>query len=796
MRTHPWRRLPVLTVAACLLGAAGLQAHIIIFRDGFMLSGQVRSPGKYTADPATGQAVWITSGAYILDAPARRIFFSPHQVPPEGVLEKDLYPEADVVKLESRVGRTGPAIYPLTQILGATEWTADWERKFKLNASFGRVQVDQHLGLLTPYVARVDARKYTWSASYLTSELGPHVVRSLLYTYPEHKSTSAKDDPAWRFRVYRFFVQAGWYDLAEEELKSIEKDLPGEKEKVDAARESLRRLETLRYLEELERAHKAGRFHLVEEHLGKFPRQGVDDKVLAGLRTLQGIYETAKENLSQAERFLKELPPKTSAPHRALFTEAAAAIREEMDHENVARLETFLTLATQAERERKDGAASHAPDQLMAVAVTGWLLGKDAAETKPEAARRAWRARKFVLEYQRTEDASERELQRQRYQEQKSEALDVGTLSQLIAFLPPPRPEKVEGKAPLALRTPPVAGHRKGIAYLIQPPPEYHASRAYAVLFALHQSGEAPADMLSRVGPMAAQHGYLVVVPEWDPGANGYHFTLEEHRAVTEVLRDLRRRFQVDSDRVFLLGVGEGGFMAYDVGLGHPDLFAGVLPVSACPRFHAVRYWPNAQNLPFYVVDGDLAGDIPKFNRELFKKWVPMNYPGIYVQYKGRGLEWFAGELPTMFEWMDRKRDQFKRARAFPDLGRQGGTLSQEFQAMRSCDNRFYWLSTEEIHPAHVIDDGKWSERVLAATLQGRFYQNTLTITARHCKQLSVWLRPDMIDFGTPFTVRINQVIRWNGRVVQPSLATMLEDFYQRGDRQRLFWARLDFDRP
>jgi hypothetical protein len=797
MRTHRWPSLAAIVFILAFVSVAGVQAHIIIFKDGFMLSGQVQSPGKYTADPTSGQAVWITTGTYVLDAPARRIFFSPHQVPPEGVLDKDLYPEADVVRLESRISRYGGPIYPLTQILGATEWDSNWERKFKLNADFGRVHVDQRLGLLTPHFARVDAKKYNWSAYYLTSELGPVAVRNLLNTYPEQKSKSVKDDPVWRFRVYRFFVQAGWYEQAEQELAAISKDLPDEKEKVEAARENLRRLMAYQALTLLEQAHKAGRYHWVEENLSKFPRQGVDDETLTGVRALQAVYETAKDNLTRARRLLKDLPPKTSSAHRAMFTEAAAVILDELDHENVSRLDAFLSAAgPQGTDGKEEGDAVKSPDELMSLAVTGWLLHKDAADSKVDAARRVWRGRQFVFEYQKSDDATDREQLRQRYLEQKTDALEIGELSQLIGNLPPPQPEKDLAAKPLQLRTISAERRKKGIPYIVQLPPEYHHSRPYPVLFSLHQSGEQPEDALRRVRDTAAQHGYIVVAPHWDPSTTGYTYTPEEHRAVTEVLRDLRRRFQLDSDRVFLMGAGEGANMAFDVGLGHPDLFAGVLPMAGGPRYHATKCWPNSQNLPYYVVDGNYSGEQAKANQELFKKWVPLGYPSILVQYKGRGVEWFGGELPSMFEWMDHKRDQFKRARAYPELGRLGGSLSQEFQSMRSCDNRFYWLSIDAIHPSHVIDDGKWSVKVLAATLYGRIYQNSINITVRHCQQLSVWLRPDMIDFTKPLTVRINQSLRWNNRTIQPSVAVLLEDFYHQGDRQRLFWARLDFDRP
>src|SRR5207244_5425519 len=119
----------------------------------------------------------------------------------------------------------------------------------------------------------------------------------------------------------------------------------------------------------------------------------------------------------------------------------------------------------------------------------------------------------------------------------------------------------------------------------------------------------------------------------------------------------LRRRFSVDSDRVFLFGREQGGLMAYDIGLSHPDQFAGVMPQNAAPRYvkggggdFISRYWPNAQYLPFYVVEGDVNGGNPTCNRHVFKEWIRWQYPCIYVEYKGRGSEWFAAEPPIMMD--------------------------------------------------------------------------------------------------------------------------------------------------
>ena len=133
--------------------------------------------------------------------------------------------------------------------------------------------------------------------------------------------------------------------------------------------------------------------------------------------------------------------------------------------------------------------------------------------------------------------------------------------------------------------------------------------------------------------------------------------------------------FNVDSDRVFLFGLGQGGDMAYDVGLSHPDLFAGILPVSAQPGPFTVRYWRNVQYVPIYAVLGSWAGGkygIP--SRKAFESWVPRGYAVLGVMYSGRGLEWFPAELPAMFDWMGRKK------RAHP--------LQRRIQPQRHQDRR------------------------------------------------------------------------------------------------------------
>ena len=118
---------------------------------------------------------------------------------------------------------------------------------------------------------------------------------------------------------------------------------------------------------------------------------------------------------------------------------------------------------------------------------------------------------------------------------------------------------------------------------------------------------------------------------------------------------------------------------------------------------------------------------------------------------------------------------------------------------MRRTDNRFYWVSTESILDKHIIPDGQdWNARatrISCATVQGRIGEgNQINVNTRGLKQVTVWLGRDMmIDFDKPVTIRINGRPFLTNRRVPPNPTTLLEDLYLRGDRQRLFLARADF---
>jgi hypothetical protein len=722
----------------------------------------------------------------MVDDGARFIVFSPRQV--RDVDDKNLAQGTEVLRWGRVIDRRGATgLSSIVEVLDVTPWNDAWERDYTVQTPFGQHKVRQRLVELNPHSARIEATRYIFSAGFLTRELSPDTLRFLLYRHPDLLDKNGRPDPARRFRIYRFLVQAGHYDLAEDELNQLVRDLPDQKAKVEEARTGLNRLRVVRLVDEIEKMHQAGQHQAAQQKLERFPKEE-DERLLARVRLLRDRYEKRSEDLGKARRYLALWPARAK---NRWFAPAADALLQELTYDNVERLEKFINLSAQVEREAAQGQTpSLSPDELLALAVSGWLLGNVSAESKPEVADRLWRARELVLEYQRTTSAPLRKRMAESY-EQAEGRIEIDELAQVIRHLPPPAPEKELPTRPFELETDPaLTGAR--IRYAIRLPPEYHHGRAFPVLIALHHAGEKPVQMLERLAEAAGQYGYLLVAPDWQRGPN-YGYTAEEHLAVTAVLADLCRRFQVDNDCVFLAGYGDGANMAYDVGLSHPDLFAGVLPMCALPRYFPLSYWRNGPYLPFYVVTGDYAGDSPKWNRKLFDHWVPKGYPSLYVEYKGRPMEWFAAEVPYWFDWMSRK----KRADPIVEVGRSPGATGEEFQSLRESDNRFYWISGD-IQSRHVNDPSSFNYQTIPAGVQARVFEaNQINVNLHGFQNLTIWLGRGMIDFAKPVTVRFNTLTTWNsgGKPIPPSFHTLLEDFYQRSDRQRLFLAKIVFDK-
>ncbi len=528
------------------------------------------------------------------------------------------------------------------------------------------------------------------------------------------------------------------------------------------------------------------------------------DKHRLAIQDLKTKYETWTAELAQTKELLKELPRHTR--ERGPWTAASKAILDEVSIDTLGRLKTFLEVAPQHAKQLKSGQTpTQKTDEVLALAVSGWLQGDNAASTDAKSALQLWRTRQFLLEYLRNDETQAREDSLASFQRAHDIPIDV--VIRIIRMLPPTQPntEKLDAFGPTKMSI--EAPGTNGGSYYLQLPPEYNPMRSYPVLLVLQSHRWGPEPIMKHWQYEAARHGFILAAPLWGGKAKQptYQFTATEHAVVLDTLRDLRHRFNVDSDRVFLFGWEQGATAAFDIGLAHPDQFAGVLPMNGAVKGFPEKYATNAQYLPFYILEGDRNGGFPKSTRFVFKEWIRNHYPSLYIEYKGRSSEFYSTEIPTMMDWMSRKH----RYHPVKDLGRYhtGGRvgMGEEFKTMRSTDNRFYWLSTDEVLDNHINTYQGWSQTKRPATLQatcavvneetkaGPRIWTQFNIRTSGVKQVTLWIAPNQVDFSRPVRVRHNGTLLGGDRHLTPSLATLLEELYTSGDRQRLYVARLAF---
>jgi pimeloyl-ACP methyl ester carboxylesterase len=747
-----------------------------------------------------------------MDDAAHRIYFSPGQIQqtiklPPGELDKGQQKLAyDIV--------TPPKTIPYAhwQFESLPAFDKKWERTVVVQvtdkAGVRDAKFHQRVIMLTPRFMFVQSLDRSWDMWFYTKELSPAAVEKLVTDFYNHrKKFKDQTDEEKEFMLARFLQQGGFLDAAQKHVDSLlttSKD--AEHKKLIAGLGALIAEDKAKlFAADIEALSQAKQHARVREKIREYDRLGlvkdVPEKTQITITDLKNRYLTDDEKLAKIRKLFKEMMGQGPLP-RGYWLNCLDTIDGELNLDTLERLDTFTAFAEQHLRQVTQGVKpAQSVEQVLALAVTGWHLGNIAAEPDVKLAQKLWKSRTFFVDYMQNGSAPGRASMVEKWEKETGFPIDV--VARLIQYLPPPHAyKKTITTAPIDLDLE-LPDNSEG-SYRIQLPPGYHHGRPHPVLVLMH-GRELPELLVRRWTELAAQNGFILMAPRWIRPASPkpWGFTAPEHVFIENCIKDMKRRFNVDSDRVFLYGWDMGGDIAWDFGLGHPDLFAGVLPMCGIPRLFAAKYWPNAQYLPLYIVDGDKSGPGPIATREMMKDFIRCNFPAYYFEYKGRANELYSADFESMMHWMSAKRRVFP-TKTLGTFNTSGGD-SEEFKSLRQSDTHFYWLSSDELKEEHTQDYSKWEKTRSPARFQGNILVSNesdvkgnariVTQVSLHVlglKQVSVWLSPTMVDFTKPIQIRINAQMLGQPKLVTPSIATMLEEHFKNVDRQRLFYAKID----
>ena len=793
---NPIRLSALAALLGCLIMPPMAHAIHIYLNDGRVLTGkivEVTGLSERLANP--NKSAGAVRSILLINDDLRRTF-----VPQRHILdnrEEDASETPEKFNVWQHVRQGGQEIASMGPIVRITPFDEYGRRIITINSSKGQVNLIQGITELTPTYAKVEGivseqSRFVSDMRIATSSIPQETLDKILRGQIDEK------DPEQRKRLASFYVQAERYEAATKELEAIAEQFDDDaiREQLAPALRALKQSSARRSLKELELRRKAGQHTFVFSMLNKFPSEGVAGEILQQISEMVQQFDTEISRCNLILKKVDDLLKKVEVEaERQKISVIHNELQNHLNYNTLDRMTSFMQLADDD---------TMLPQERLALAVSGWLVGSDKAIVNLPVALSMLEVRGLVREYLTTPDTLNRAriLEEIRAQEAGT-PLYVARLLQLmlpLQELPEVQPDK-PGYFELSVE----GADGVPIPYWVQVPPEYDPLRKYPAIVTLNGAGTTPEQQIDwwagawqeggwRAG-QASRHGYIVIAPQWaTEHQKTYEFSDREHRAVLYALRDAYRHFSIDTDRVFLTGHSMGGNAVWDIGLAHPDLWAGVIPFVARTDAYNTFYWENAKLLPFYVVSGELDGDKMVQNARDLDRYLTRGYPVTVVEYIGRGHEHFSDEIQRVFDWMDRYRRDF-----YP----------KEFttKSMRPWDCFFWWVELSQMPPKSMVLPTDWPPKGVrpvetTARVTGG---NTIYVTSG-AGRVTVWLTPEMLDFDKQTTITINgQRVTTSAsddsdsrnrsarlRFVDPDLETLLEDVRTRGDRLHPFWAKVE----
>lgn len=239
--------------------------------------------------------------------------------------------------------------------------------------------------------------------------------------------------------------------------------------------------------------------------------------------------------------------------------------------------------------------------------------------------------------------------------------------------------------------------------YGLYVPKNYDPARRYPLVVSLHGEnsnhrlnlrrvfgrgnlpGETDAEA-TRYFPQVRDVDFIVVTP-LARGTMGYQGVAE--RDVYDAIDDVKKRFLIDDDRVYLTGLSMGGGGALWLGLTRPDLWAAIAAVCPVAPDGLEERAGNALDIPVQLYQGQYDPVVPPVStRAWHRRFFELDVRADYVEFPHvRHNAWdFAYRNGAVFDWFAK----YRRNR-FPDRVR---FTTREYKYSRA-----YWVRIDLLTP-------------------------------------------------------------------------------------------------
>ena len=809
MRQFVWGWLSVFVLcwvgfASSKLCVAQTAPQVITLSNGTQYVGQTATVTAYSSEQPNP---WNAQRIALVDDGLRRIFFFRESARNVSPLGND-HPLANPTEFEifqktyngtSRGG--GKLSYGPFNEFG--------HRIVRSESREGNSTFVQGITRITPYYCEVKTlansdgkRLRQWTMPIATSTVSPDVIRSLLQA-----KIRDRKNPTDYLSIVDFFRESQQYQAALNELAFVAEKFPDMQDVIEEQKTNIRQALARQRIREVNRHIDTGQPVLASERLRAFDRGGIAAEILAEMASIQTQLEKNRERVTNVGNQMNTIidqaladPVKSRLEDEQIpmLERFRSELQADLSVENVNRLDAVVRFLNDPQMNDL---------QKISLAISGWYLGSNNATENFAVSQSFDAVRQLVLEYLSKADGARRgeiieELK-------KYEGGEPEYLARMIAQLKPPQAPNLLAQDPskpfefkFELDGPTAAKEKLQFRYVVQLPTEYNPYRRYPCIVTLPGDQNLDRQMLMWCGRyneklgfhvgQALRNGYIVIGIDWmKPGQFDYGYSALEHQTIMTAFRKAVQQFSIDTDQIFLTGHGFGADAAYDIGISHPEHWAGVVGVSGKIAKYPQFYRENRHfKLPVYSVVGEKDYNSIKASEATWNRWLPSRRFAdcTVVEYKGRGSEFFVEEIVEIFKWAAGHR------RRLPDRT----NLEFETDVRRPWDNYFWFYELHGIPASKVVwpelyDVGYKKGFPSPVKMQVKLQQPNrfLVKPSNQGDSATIWLSPEFVDLSQKISIGGSGRGKKFNDFVKASREVLLEDVRLRGDRQHPYWANL-----
>lgn len=264
--------------------------------------------------------------------------------------------------------------------------------------------------------------------------------------------------------------------------------------------------------------------------------------------------------------------------------------------------------------------------------------------------------------------------------------------------------------------------------------------------------------------------GYFVACPV----SGGKFWWQEGAKIPLAVLADLKAKYNINENRVYLMGMSNGGLGTDYLATRYPDLFAAAVPIAGNPVDEATEdddpaMLRNLRNVPFRIMHGEADPVIPVgADRVMKARLDSLGYSVEYVETPGLGHDLRFGE--------DGRAKEYLEALAFFEK-KERNPFPKKVSGVMTSPGWRYWVKVDSL-------SGKASFDVEVKK------NNVIEVKSQGVGRMTFFLNKALLDLSKAVTVMANGKEVYKG-TVKTDKQVLIDGVKAREDRTMVFWAKL-----